>query len=219
MAARGEPAPPVSARAAASGPRGRRPKTRAAVLRATEALLETTPLAQLSVARILEAAGVGRTSFYEHFDSKEDVIVQLLRAVSAQVGAAIAPLYDRGERSPDEALRVGLESLVATWGRHAPLLVAAAEGWPRVPELRSMWFSLQAQATERLAAVIDRDRAAGIAPPGADSRALAASLVWTVERAMHVCVRRSGSSELPQVVEPLHQLLVGAIYGRAPIRS
>ncbi|MGH2871845.1 MAG: TetR/AcrR family transcriptional regulator, partial [Solirubrobacteraceae bacterium] len=74
--------------------RGRRPRTRAAVLEATEALLGTAPLAQLSVARILEAAGVGRTSFYEHFESKEDVIVQLLRAVSAQVGAALAPLYD-----------------------------------------------------------------------------------------------------------------------------
>ncbi|HUZ38358.1 MAG TPA: TetR/AcrR family transcriptional regulator [Streptosporangiaceae bacterium] len=196
--------------------RGRRPRTRTAVLRATETLLETTPLAQLSVARIIAAAGVGRTSFYEHFDSKEDVVVQLLGAVSAEVGAALEPLYERRDRSPDEALRAGLESLVATWAHHAPLMVAAAEGWPRVDALRTMWFSLQAQATERLAAIIDRDRAAGIAPGGADSRSLAASLVWTVERAMHVSARRAGSAELPQLVAPLHQLLVGAIYGRRP---
>ncbi|MHB1835376.1 MAG: TetR/AcrR family transcriptional regulator [Solirubrobacteraceae bacterium] len=199
--------------------RGRRPKTRAAVLGATETLLETTPLTQLSVARIIEAAGVGRTSFYEHFDSKEDVVVQLLRAVSAEIGAALEPLYERRDRSPDEALHAGLESLVFTWGQHAPLLVAAAEGWPRVPELRAMWFSLQAQATERLAAMIDRDREAGVAPAGADSRALAASLVWTVERAMHVSAHLAGGSDLSQLVAPLHQLLVGAIYGRPPARS
>jgi AcrR family transcriptional regulator len=55
--------------------RGRRPKTYAAVLEATARLLETVPLADLSVAQILDAAGVGRTSFYEHFASKEDVVI------------------------------------------------------------------------------------------------------------------------------------------------
>jgi hypothetical protein len=47
-----------ASRAAAQRPRkrGRRPKTHAAVLQATTELLQTTPLAELSVAQILSAA-------------------------------------------------------------------------------------------------------------------------------------------------------------------
>src|SRR6202000_2366513 len=75
--------------------RGRRPKTYAAVLEATAILLQTTSLADLSVAQILEAADVGRTSFYEHFASKEDVVVKLMRVVADEIAAEMNPMFDR----------------------------------------------------------------------------------------------------------------------------
>jgi hypothetical protein len=56
-----------------------------------------------------------------------------------------------------------------------------------------------------------------LAPPGARSDALAASLVWGAERSFHVAM--SGHHDVlssPDViVEPLLQLYVGSIYGRA----
>jgi len=202
---------------AAASRRGRRPRTYEAVLSATADLLETTPLADLSVAQILAAAGVGRTSFYEHFSSKDDVVVKLMRRVSAELGAEVAPLFERGSDPPDVAIRQGLANALAVSARHARLLGAVAEAWPAVPELRAIWFEVQGEATTRLAALIDRDRAAGVAPPGADSRALAASLVWTAERAFHVTMTGAHPTlaERDQLLEPLVQLFVGSIYGRA----
>src|ERR1700709_2442061 len=87
--------------------RGRRPRTYAAVLAATSELLETVPLAQLSVARVIAAAGVSRTSFYEHFTSKEDVVVKLVRSISAEVADEIEPMFARDGRSPEPAFRAG----------------------------------------------------------------------------------------------------------------
>jgi AcrR family transcriptional regulator len=197
--------------------RGRRPKTYAAVLEATSTLLESTSLAELSVAQILSAADVGRTSFYEHFSSKDDVVVKLMRSISAEVGAELEPMFDRGRRTPEAAFRQGLTNLITSSARYAPLLVAVAEEWPAVPELRSIWFQTHGQLTARLAQTIERDRAAGIAPAGAGSEALAASLIWTTERAFHVAMtgRHPTLGDQGTLIEPLVQLFVGSIYGRA----
>src|ERR1700760_3145979 len=159
--------------------RGRRPRTYAAVLAATSELLETVPLAQLSVARIIEAAHVSRTSFYEHFTSKEDVVVRLVRSISAEVADEIEPMFAPDERGPEQAFREGLSRLLRVSARHAPLVLAASEEWPAVPELERLWFRMHGELTHRLAALIVAERAAGRAPDGADADALAACLVWT----------------------------------------
>ncbi len=200
----------------AAARRGRRPRTYEAVLGATAQLLEATPLSELSVAQILSAAGVGRTSFYEHFSSKDDVVVKLMRRISAEVGEELEPLFAGGRGSPDAAVRHALGNVLATASRHARLLVTVSEEWPVVPELRVIWFAMLGEATARLAETIDRERAAGAAPPGADSRALAASLVWTAERSFHVAMTEAHAtlSGADSLIEPLVQLFVGTIYGR-----
>jgi AcrR family transcriptional regulator len=195
--------------------RGRRPRTSAAVLAATTTLLETVPLADLSVAQILGAAGVGRTSFYEHFSSKEDVVVKLLRSVSADIAHEIEPMFTRGQRSPEAAFREGLTRLVAMWSRYAPLMLTGSTEWPAIPELKRLWFRIHADLTRRIARVIAEDRASGRAPAGADPTALAAALVWMTERAL--LISRTGEvAALPDpesLVEPLVELYVSTIYG------
>ncbi len=200
--------------------RGRRPRTYGAVLRATARLLESAALADLSVAQILDAAAVGRTSFYEHFCSKDDVVVKLVRVVSAELAEGIEPVFERGERSPDDAYREGLANWMRTGSSHRALLVAVAEEWPAVPELRQIWFELLGEVTVRLAGLIDHERRTGIAPPGADSQALAAALVWGTERAFHVAVtgQHPALIDPEAIVEPLVQLYVGTIYGRPVVR-
>ena len=198
--------------------RGRRPTTHQAVLAAVTRLLETVPLSQLSVAQILAAAGVGRTSFYENFSSKEDVVVKLVRSVSAEMAHEIEPMFTRDGVSADEAFRLGLTRLIRMSDRYAPLILAATEEWPAVPELRRLWFRMHADLTARVAAVIERDRESGLAPPGAEPHALAAALVWSTERALHIA-KTGQVPALPDhdaIVEPLVQLYVQTIYGRPP---
>jgi AcrR family transcriptional regulator len=198
--------------------RGRRPTTHQAVLTAVTRLLETVPLSQLSVAQILQAAGVGRTSFYENFSSKDDVVVKLLRSVSAEMAHEIEPMFTRDGVAPDEAFRLGLTRLIRMSDRYAPLILAATEEWPAVPELRRLWFRMHADLTARVAAIIVKDRASGLAPPGAEPQALAAALVWSTERALHIA-KTGQVPALPDhdaIVEPLVQLYVQTIYGRPP---
>lgn len=197
--------------------RGRRPKTYDAVLRATAALLESVPLAELSVAQILEAGDVGRTSFYEHFGSKDDVVVTLLRSISTEVSAGIVPLLRRGDRTIEDAFREGLSNWMRISAEHRSLLVAVAQEWPAVPELRRIWFELLGELTTALGELIEADRVAGFAPAGADSAALAASLIWGTERSFQIAMTGQHPALVDEeaIVAPLVQLYIGTIYGRA----
>ena len=96
-------------------------------------------------------------------------------------------------------------------------MVAVSEEWPAIPELKQIWFAMLGDFTGRLARLIESERAAGAAPEGADPRALAASLVWTAERAFHVAAGGGHPTlvDASAVVAPLTQLFVGTIYGRA----
>ena len=196
--------------------RGRRPKTYAAVLAATSQLLETVPLAQLSVARIIAAAGVSRTSFYEHFSSKEDVVVKLVRSISAEVADEIEPMFAGNGREPERAFREGLSRFARVTTRYAPLVLAASEEWPAVPELRRLWFRIHGQLTRRLAELIDAERAAGRAPAGADAEALAAGLVWSTERVFQLALTGEIGvlCDHEALLDPLVQLYIGTIYRR-----
>ncbi len=205
--------PPSTARARK---RGRRPKTYDAVLRATTELLEHTSLSEMSVAQILAAADVGRTSFYEHFASKEDVLVKLLRTIAAEVAEGLEPIRSRGQRPAEEAFREGLGNWVRIGARYRPLLVATIEEWPAVPALRRVWFSVIDAMTAELASLIEADRCAGLAPPGAPAPALAASLAWGAERCFHIAMTGHHATlvDADALIEPLVALYVGTIYGR-----
>ncbi len=85
-----------------------------------------------------------------------------------------------------------------------------------MPALRRVWFRILDAMTEQLASIIDADRAAGLAPPGAPSRALAASLAWGAERSFHIAMTGHHTTlvDAEALIEPLVQLYVGTIYGR-----
>ncbi len=186
------------------------------MLRTTSELLAHTSLSELSVAQILAAADVGRTSFYEHFSSKEDVVVKLVRSIAAEVAEGLEPILSRGERPVEEAFREGLGNWMRIGARYRPLLVATIEEWPAAPALRRLWFGIIDAMTEQLASIIEADRASGLAPPGAPSQALAACLAWGAERCFHVTMsgHHVALVDANAVIEPLVQLYVGTIYGR-----
>jgi len=189
------------------------------IFAATERLLGRMSLNDISVARIIDEAGVSRATFYFYFSSKFAVIAALLAAVMDEIVESVRPFLERDESTPpDVSLRESFDAGTTVWAEHRLLLRAVSEHWHAVPELRELWNELWGRSIDLTAELLDRERKRGLAPPGPDSRQLSAALLWGAERAIYVAGLDS-NDELPgekAIVESLVTIWHGAIYGTAP---
>lgn len=89
----------------------KRLETRARIISATEELMQTRPLNELTIAEITEVADVGHGTFYGHFDSKYEVVVPIIQRHAAQwdeaAQAAAQGLEDPAEVVAHAARQIG----------------------------------------------------------------------------------------------------------------
>ena len=157
---------------------------REAILAATAGLLATTSFGDLAVSDILTAAGVSRGSFYFYFDSKHDVLAELVRRAVAAGHAAAQP-WLAGPGGPDDpaaALRAGITAGAELWQASAPVLRAIVENWQTDPRLEALWTEQMQTFTDATVAQINADPRARERLAGRDIPALASALTWLGER-------------------------------------
>jgi AcrR family transcriptional regulator len=190
--------------------------TEQAIFDATERLLAEVPLHDLSVAQIIEEVGTSRATFYFYFSSKYAVVTGLLARVTDEIYEVMQPFVRRrSDAVAEQPLRESLEAAATVWGAHRASLRAVMEHWHAVPELETLWLGVVRRFASGLAIDIERERAAGLAPDGIDSRQLADALIWGTERCMYVA-GLGADKNLPSesaIVEPLLALWLGTIYG------
>jgi AcrR family transcriptional regulator len=201
---------------AGTRPRARDGSTNAEqqIFAATERLLAKVAARDLSVAQILEEAKISRGTFYHYFSSKWEVIIALATTVMEDIHGWIELFSGGGEEPRDEALRRAIEEGARIWGEHRAVLRAIVEHWREVPELRKMWLRLMERYIVEIAEEIDRDRNAGLAPPGPDSRVLAGALMWSTANTLYIAGLDEADS-LPSeeaVLDSLFRLWRGAIF-------
>jgi AcrR family transcriptional regulator len=189
--------------------------TETAIFEATERLLGEVPLHDLSVAQIISAAGISRATFYFYFSSKFAVVSGLLARVTDELFEVIRPFTQRREDvEPMDAMRQSLSAAVSLWGSHRSLLRAVHEHWNTTDELRALWIGIVGRFTEAVAAEIDRQRAAGLAADGVDSRQLAAALLWGTQCCLYVAGLGVDANvpDEDRVLEPLMVMWSGTLY-------
>lgn len=208
---------PLARTRAADRPRahGGTSEAEGSIFEATERLLDDVPLHGLSVAQIIAAAGISRATFYFYFSSKFAVVSGLLARVTDELFEVIRPFTHRGDSVPPlEAMQQSLAAAVSLWGAHRSLLRAVHEHWNTTDELRSLWIGIVGRFTEAVGAEIDRQREAGLARPGADSRQVAAALLWATQCCLYVAgvgVDRNLPDE-QAVLAPLAAIWSGTLY-------
>jgi len=150
--------------------------TRERLLRAAQELIEEGGYGAASVAAIAERAGVAAGTLYRHFDSKQELFVEVFRAVCAREERAMrAASAEIASESHVEAL----EQVLATFAERAlrnPRLAWALIAEPVDPLVDAERLAYR----ERYAALIAEGLQAGIAAeelPEQNVRLTAAALV------------------------------------------
>ncbi|WP_371406862.1 TetR/AcrR family transcriptional regulator [Kribbella sp. NBC_00662] len=202
-----------SARRSAAAPASAELRER--ILSATRELLRERRFDTLSVADILDAAGVSRASFYFYFPSKQAVLADLVREAVTQGQQAARPWTDR-EQDPVTGLRSGVTDGARLWRDNAGVLMAIVESWGSDEELRELWLEQMNLFTEAATARIESDPVAGPRLGSTRARAAAASLTWMGERLYYLAAASVPPFDDEEVlIETLTTAWTSILYGDA----
>ncbi|SHN75804.1 TetR/AcrR family transcriptional regulator [Cryptosporangium aurantiacum] len=156
---------------------------RAALLHALDDLLREQTFDEISIADVAARAGVTRSAFYFYFENKAASAAALSAEMCQEVLAATDDLVT-GDGTPRERVERVIAALLTSWRSHRHLFRAMVDARRRSPAVQGLWDDFRASFVAPLSTMIDAERAAGVAPPGPDSRALATVLLELNDRAL-----------------------------------
>ena len=141
---------------------------RQAILDGFERLLDRMPAPDISVKDITEAAGIKRPNFYFYFESKADVLGELVGRAWDDWTKTVGS-YDRlaGESHADYFDRLFGQSYAA-WLEHDQVMVAGVQATGYDDEVRSRWSELVSELNRHLSLQMSRDTEAGLITPLSD---------------------------------------------------
>ncbi|MGD9734826.1 MAG: TetR/AcrR family transcriptional regulator [Solirubrobacterales bacterium] len=167
-----------------------------AILDATRTLLADKPLSELTVEQIATAAGVSRSSFYFYFADKAQILQVLYSEVLAEMSAELERWFADPERHSEPWSRASIKAAVTIARRNANVVRSALDNRghdPEIDEVLSLYFD---RAVGRSALLIERERAAGLAPPGGPpAPAIARALMHMTLHSIHELLRTDASAK------------------------
>jgi AcrR family transcriptional regulator len=181
------------------------------ILDATEWLLSQQRFDEITVADILAIAGVARGSFYFNFESKHDVLAELVtRAIGRGHSAARPWLSHEGDDSRRAAVRQSIGEGAQLWAEQAPVLRAIVENWRADPKLTELWLQMMGGFTAVTAERLAEEHAG----QGADVESLSAALTWLGERLYYLAaIGVPPFDDQEKLVDVLTHIWMTAVYG------
>jgi AcrR family transcriptional regulator len=189
------------------------PDLRETILAATGRLLADRAFADIAVSDILSSAGISRGSFYFYFDSKHDVLAELVRRAVAQGRDAAAPWLAHPSDTT-VALRAGITAGARLWQANAPVLRAIVENWRTDPRLTALWLEQMQGFTDATVTQISADPAAVRRLQGLSIEAVASSLTWLGERLYYLAaIGTPPFDDEDTLIETLLRIWTATLYG------
>ena len=184
---------------------------RTALLESLDHYLQDGSLESINIADISRRAGVTRSAFYFYFENKATAVAALSEQMYEEVFAATQLL--NGDGPPRERIEATMRGLFDAWAEHEHLFRAMLEARATNAAVREMWEADRQSFVAPVAAVIDAERAAGRAPDGPSSTALATVLLELNDRTLER-LSRGGPLSREEQVEVVVTIWLRTIFGR-----
>ncbi|WP_037266213.1 TetR/AcrR family transcriptional regulator [Kibdelosporangium aridum] len=189
--------------------------TSQAILDTAARLLAKRSMHEIGIDELTAGAGVSRSTFYFHFESREAVLYELSERVLREIYHSGIVWFRRSDESPSVAVRRALTATVALWRKHGPVLRASVRGRETDPRLAQLWVEVARRFMRSTAVQIESERRAGLAIAGPPSaKTMARALVLMNE---HVCYHQSMAKKSAKwdadIVDTLTTIWLRTIYG------
>lgn len=192
--------------------RQKRRDARQRILDAAHALLEEAPWSEVRLEDVMARADLTRTTFYRHFDDREQVLLALLETLGIELELTADP-WELTTDDPCEGKQLALARLTDTFVRHGRVLRAIADAAGYDPEIRAHYQGLADRLVAGAEARLREDVAAGLARLD-DPHEVARALIWLNERyLLETFGRRPFAAEPEAAAGALYEVWTRTIYG------
>jgi len=194
-------------------PPSRGDQQRALIIASVVELLETVPIANLSVLQIAKHAGVTRPAFYFYFDSKYTVVAAALQQVWTAIEAGTTGLDSFDFQEPPAAFSERMiGNVIEVWRQNAALLDACMQSAD--PQLSGMWADFVSNLSARIAAFTERVRNTGAIQPIIDDvPALIDTLVGMMISILRNDIRRSRPELDTRLLAAARAIWLASVWG------
>jgi AcrR family transcriptional regulator len=170
----------------------------------------------LTVGELMAQTTLSRPAFYQYFHDLHDLLVSLFDEIEAGMRELADP-WIAGEGEPIAALRVSLRGVIESVAEHGTVIRAVYEAAPFDERLEAAWSGFMRRWDDAVTARIEAQQRAGLIHP------LAARRTANALNAMDAAVIIAEFGRHPQgdpetVLDTLHAIWIGALYGRPPGR-
>ncbi|MGX4689000.1 TetR/AcrR family transcriptional regulator [Streptomyces sp. JNUCC 63] len=184
-------------------------RTRAALIYAARGLFVAQGYTATTADAVARAAHVSRATFYLHFRSKAEIVVELMRDIEPEVVASYEQL-SLTDPTPS-ATEQWLREHAALWRRHRMEFTAMEQALANEEAVAEEWFALYGRLADAMAAVTGRLTTQGLTAERARARVIA--LVMTIERAFYFSVVRDRPAFFEAIILEISDALAHALRG------
>jgi TetR/AcrR family transcriptional regulator, ethionamide resistance regulator len=189
--------------------------TARAILDTAAKLLATRSLREIGIDELTAGAGVSRSTFYFHFESRDAVLYALSEQVLREIYASGVVWFRRNDEEPGAAIRRALTATVALWRAHGGVLRASVRGRETDARLAQLWIEVARRFMRSTAVQIESERRAGLALPGPPSAKLVARVLVLMNETTcyHQTLAKPSEKWDADLVDTLTTIWLRTIYG------
>lgn len=138
-------------------------RTRAAILNAALDFVWSHQFRDMTVAKIMDAAGLSRSAFYPHFSDLHAVMSVLLEMIGEEILMAAQP-WVAGTGDPSQLVKEALSGMVGVCYHRGPFLRAITDAAAMDKRFDEDWTGFLEQFDAAACARIEADQAQGLIP-------------------------------------------------------
>ena len=180
-----------------------------------EVVAEGSSFTEVSVANLVDRAGISRSTFYVYFKDKGELLRSGFEVVIEEMHGSAEQWFAIGADSTRQDLRDAINRIVSVYRPHTALISAADDSSSYDSEIRERINGVIEHNLGRLASHIERGQAGGWIDPTLLPRETASWMIAAAERGQQQLTGPALESEVPALVDALADLLWSALYETA----
>ncbi len=182
------------------------------LLPAVERLLDEESYPALTVEQMAAEAEISRSSFYNYFEDKGDLLRALTDDVMSKSLDASRVWWMLPPNAGKEELRGALRHLVEVYTPHAVLMRAVSETISHDSRVRAEYLDYMANGVAGIAEYVRAGQAAGAIRPDLDATAVGEWFTWGFERGLLQLSLRSSTFDPERMVTAMVDILWKALH-------